>query len=56
MRGAVRIAFERDRGHPDQRAFGEPLLELRVFGLALGQSEPPPVVVDHDRDVVGIVE
>jgi hypothetical protein len=32
------------------------LLHLVVLRLALGQAQPPAVVVDHDRDVVGILE
>ncbi len=46
----------RDRRHADGRAGGELLLQRVVLGLALGQAQPPAVVVDHDRDVVGVVE
>ena len=56
MRRAVGVAFERDRGHRDHRPRGELLLELGVLGFAVGEPEPPAVVVDHDRDVVGVVE
>ena len=56
MGRAVGVTLERDRGHGDDGALGEPLLELVVLGLAVGQPEPPAVVVDHDRDVIGVVE
>ena len=32
------------------------LLERVVFGLALHQAEAPAIVVDHDRDMIRIVE
>jgi hypothetical protein len=35
---------------------GEPLLQPGIVGLAVGQAQPPAVVVDHDRDVVAVVE
>ena len=53
---AVGIAFQRDRGHIDRRRDGEPLLQFVVLRLALGQAQAPAVVVDHDGDVVRIVE
>ena len=52
----VGVALERDRGHGDDGAFGEPLLQLGVLGFAFGQPQPPAVVVDHDRDVIRVVE
>lgn len=30
--------------------------QIVVFCLALSEAEPPPVIVDHDTDVIGIVE
>ena len=56
MRCAVRVALERDRGHGDDGAAREPLLQFRAVGFAFGEPESPAVVVDHDRDVVRIVE
>ena len=57
MGRAVGVALERDRrARVMTGRFREPLLELGVLGLAVGQPEPPAVVVDHDRDVVGVVE
>ena len=37
VRRAIGIAFEGDRGHGDDRAFGEPLFQIVVFRLAFGQ-------------------
>jgi hypothetical protein len=56
MGRAVCVAFERDGRHRDDGSFGEALLEFGVFGFAFGQPEPPPIVVDHDRDVIRVVE
>src|SRR6266498_186028 len=56
MWGAIGVAFEGDRRHGDHRPFGEPLLQIVVFRLAFGQSQPPAVVVDHDLDVIRVVE
>ena len=56
MRRAVGITLKRDRRHGDDGSLGEPLFQLVIFRLAVGQAEPPAVVVDHDRDMVRIVE
>src|SRR5690348_13346693 len=53
---AVGVPFEGDRRDGDDRAGGEPPFEIVVAFLAVGQAEPPAVVVDHDGDVVGVVE
>ena len=56
MRRAIGVAFERDRRHADDGRLGELLLQLVILRLAFGKTEPPAVIVDHDRDVIGIVE
>ena len=56
VRGAIGITLEGDGRHRDDRECGKPLLQLVVFRLALSQAEPPAVVVDHDADVIRIVE
>ena len=38
------------------RAFDQLGFEVVVLRLPWGQAEPPPVVVDDDVDVIGIVE
>ncbi len=35
---------------------GEPLFQIVVFRLAFGEAEPPAVIVDRDRDVIGVIE
>src|ERR1700730_15725941 len=50
------VAFERDGGHGDDRPCGEPPFQLVVFWFAFCQSKAPTIVVDHDADVIGIVE
>src|SRR5438309_9382817 len=56
MRRTVRVAFEGDRGHRDDRTRREPLLELVVLCFTLGQREPPPVLVHHQVHVIRVVE
>src|SRR5215471_6633670 len=51
MRRAVRVAFHRDGRNRDDRARGEPFLKIVVLALAIGQTLPPAVVVDRDRDM-----
>jgi hypothetical protein len=56
MRRAVSIAFGRNGGHADRRGFRQPLFEVVIFRLALGQAESPAVIMDHDSDVIRVVE
>src|SRR4029453_2258445 len=52
----VGVALEGDRGHGDDRGFGEPIFQRGVFGLPFSQPQPPAIVVDDDVAVVGVVE
>src|SRR5918995_4391496 len=56
VRSAVRIAFERDGRHPDGGESGEPSFQIVVLRLAFSESEPPTVVMDHDADVIRVIE
>ena len=56
MRGAVGVAFEGDRRHVDDGRLGQAALQRVVLRLAVGEPQPPSVVVDHDVDVVRVVE
>jgi hypothetical protein len=56
MRCPIGIAFQRNRGHADVRSFSEPLFQLIIFRLAFSQPEPPAVIVDHDADMIRVVE
>src|SRR5215212_968312 len=56
VRCAVRIAFESDSRHPDDRKFGELLFQGVILRLAIRETESPAVVMDHDADVVRVVE
>ena len=53
---AVGVALQRDGGNGDRRSLGQPSLEIVVRRLAVRKAESPPVVVDDDVDVVGVVE
>src|SRR5437588_4976581 len=56
MWGAISIAFQGNRRHGDGRTFGEPLFQFVILRLACGQPEPPAVIVDHDADMIRVVE
>ena len=56
MGRTVGVALEGDRGHGDDRGFGEPILQLGALGFALGQAQTPAVVVDDDVDVIRVLK
>ena len=56
VRRTVGIAFECNGGHADDRSFGKLLFQIVVFRLPLSQSEPPAIIMDHDADMIRIVE
>lgn len=56
VRCAVGVAFHGDGRHGDDEALGELLFQIVVFRFAFGETEPRTVVVDHDRDMIRIVE
>ena len=53
---AIGIAFKGNGGHSDDRTFGKPLFQIVILRLAFSQAEPPAVIMDHDADVIRIVE
>ena len=52
----IGITFKGDRRHGDDRTFGKPILQIIVLRVAFGQADSPAVVMDHDGDVVRVVE
>src|SRR5450755_3662356 len=54
--GPIGIAFQGDRRHGDGRSCGEPLFQLVIVRLTCSQSEPPAIIMDHDADMIRIVE
>src|SRR5205085_8174507 len=48
---AVGIALQGDGGRGNHRGCGEPLFKLVILLLAVGQAEPPAVIMSHDLDV-----
>src|SRR5580765_5254463 len=56
MRRTIGITFKSNGGHSDDGSFGKPLFQIVIFRLAFSESEPPPIVMDHDADVIRIVE
>ena len=56
MRRAIGVAFHCDRRNGDDRRSSEPFLQSVIFRLAFRQSEAPAIIVNHDGDVIGIVE
>ena len=56
VRRPVCIAFHRDRGDRHRRAGGQFRFQRIILRLAFGQAQPPAIIVDDDRDMVGIDE
>jgi hypothetical protein len=56
MRRTVGIAFKGDRGHGDDRSRAQLRFQIIVSLIAGRQADPLAIVVDHDRDVIRIVE
>jgi hypothetical protein len=56
MRSAISVTLHRDGGHADDGLLGKPFLKLVISRLALDETEPPAVTVDHNRDMVRIIE
>ena len=56
MCSPIGIAFERDRRYGNDGSLGKSRLQVVIFRLALGDADPPPVIMDRDSDVVRVVE
>src|SRR5215831_12969103 len=56
MRRAVGITLERDGRNADDRTFSEPLFQIVIFPLAIRQCDSPPIIMNHDADVIRVVE
>src|SRR5271165_6793952 len=56
VRRTVCITFECNGGYSDKRPGSKSLFHFIVFRLALHQAEPPTVVVNHDADMVWVIE
>src|SRR5271168_1374729 len=56
VRCTVGITFKGDGRHGDDRACGKPFFEVVIFWLAFNESLPPAVVVDHDFDMIWVLE
>src|ERR1051326_5526857 len=56
MRRSVGITFKGDRWYDNNWTFDESFFEIVIFRLAFSHTDPPAVVVNHDGDVVRVVE
>src|SRR5580698_4222895 len=56
MRSTIGIAFKGDCRNGDDRIFSELIFEIVVLRLAFSQAQPKAVIMNHDSDVVRIVE
>src|SRR5215217_6162417 len=52
----IGITFKGYGGHGDDRTFGKPLFQIVILRFAFSQAEPPAVIMDHDADVIRVVE
>jgi len=55
-RNAIGITIKGDRRHSDDRTFGKSLFQIVVLWVAFSQAQPPAVIMDHDADVIRVVE
>jgi hypothetical protein len=55
-RNAIGITIQGNRGHCDDRTCGKSLFEIVVLWVSFCQAQPPAVIMDHDADVVRVVE
>jgi len=56
MRCPIGIPFKSDGRHSYNRPYGKPLFQIVIFRLAFNQAEPPAVTMDHDGNMIRIVE
>ena len=56
VRRPIGIPFQGNGGHSNDRSFGQPLFEIVILRLAFRQAEPPAVIMDHNADMIRIVE
>src|ERR1700746_3524593 len=56
VRRAIGVTLERKGGPRDVRACREALFQFGIVRLALREPEPPTIVMDHDADMVRVVE
>ena len=54
MRSDVRVAFHGDRRHVDVGSPRQMALEHVVLQFALGEADPPSVIVNDDTDMVRV--
>src|SRR5438874_1932457 len=56
MWSTVGVTLEGDRRDANERTCSELPLQIVVLRLTVGETEPPTVVVDHDADMIRVVE
>src|SRR4051794_3767326 len=52
----IGIALQGDGRHGDDRALGKPFFQIVIFWLAFGEAQPPTVIMNHDRDMIGVIK
>ena len=52
----IGITFKSNGRHGDDRAFGKPLFQIVLFRFDFSQAEPPAVIMDHDADMIRVVQ
>jgi len=53
---AIGVTFQRNGRRSDDRGGGKPLFQLGVARLTFSLFQPPAVMVNHDADMVRVVE
>src|SRR5262245_18858821 len=52
----IGVTLQRDGGHSDDGTCGQLLFQLVIVPLAFSQTDPPAVTMDHDTDMIRVVE
>src|SRR6185295_7859378 len=56
VRGTIGISLKRNRGNTDDRGLSELLFDVVELRLALGETEPPTVVVNDNVYMIRVLE
>src|SRR5712691_6696422 len=56
VRRPIGIPFQGDRGHGDAQSLSKPLFQGVVLRLAVSQTKAPAIVMNHDADMIRMVE
>src|SRR5580658_8177486 len=53
---SIGFTIQSDRRYADERTRSQLIFKTVIFGIAFGEAQTPAVIVDHDGDVIRVVE